>query len=241
MQMKGTLDKSELIIKRLEERFDFLAKKRNLKLKDEYEKIVKIGFNNYKIRCQGTLSSKKQCGMHVKREDSLYCKHHSINNGKGSKISDRVIAKVSKELGVYGIVSKTFLDEEIKKVQKLSDNELLDIKSEIGILTAIIHKLMIQIPKPVYEKGKIKYTKEEVELKMAKNLQYSLMNLATIKKMFFDVKFSANNMISKEIFEFILNQYKQILVEEVKDVEVLKKVAERLQKVWNNMKSGGLM
>ena len=62
-------------------------------------------------------------------------------------------------------------------------------------------------------------------------MMYQLIKNAEIKKIYYDVKYSDANVISKEVYKYTINQYNQIIMDVVKDDNMIREIASRLEKL----------
>ena len=225
------------------EEIKFLFKERLKKSKVKPKKGWKLAVQDpkkigtYKLRCQATRKDGTQC-PNSSMGSKLVCKAHGA---KATCIKKSVVVQAEK-MGMVTKRKSTLLKDELKTIQKLPEEELLDVKRDVELSESIIENLANQMVK-VYKSGdkfngsKIKTKKEAAEItqrmkiKAIRSLQYSVEKNAQIKKLYADIKYSDANVISKDLYKYTITQYNQIILDVVKDINLIKEIAERLKKL----------
>ena len=200
------------------------------------------------------LSTGHQC-MIKAEQGKLLCKAHRLNIGTKKK-STRAIkilqeSKNNIRINKPAIRQSSLLKDELKKIEEIPKEELLDITRDVKLSEAILEKLLNQ-PHRIYKKGetygkkKLKTAKEakaatEIsKAKLIKGLQYTVKNNTEIKKQFYDVKFSDSNMVSKDLYKYTVGMINQIIIDEVKDVEIIKKIGGRIRQLGLDIQAGSI-
>jgi len=222
-----------------------------------FEKVARDPkIDAWRIRCQHQLKNGNQCSLFAKGK-GLFCEGHKAgykSKGKetrGRKEQTDLAKQHETALGIYGKRESTLLREELEKVDQIPEDELLDVVRDVKVSEAIIEKLLNQKLKRYgrgdkYSGRKIKTQQEADEIndkiksKAVKSLQYAIMNNTNIKKMFYDIKFSDANMVSKDLFKYVVNMFNQIIIEEVKDITVIEKIKDRIRKLGLDIQSGNV-
>jgi hypothetical protein len=196
------------------------------------------------IRCHGKKKDGDQCNFFAAKR-SIFCKLHSRKNG-----TKDIVKSQKKTIGVYSKKEEGLLKEELDKINKKPEDEILSILNDVKKSEAVIgilekQKLYKYKIGDVYNNRKIK-TEEEARratednrIKTIKSLQTSIINNASLKKVFFDIQFSEHNTVSKDLFLYVFNKYNAIIQEEVSDIKTLEKIKERIKLVGLEIKDRG--
>lgn len=213
----------------LEEKFwELMAKRRpeNRKVKPRHQILDLTPKKKKFVRCQGTLTSGGQCRMPaVTRHGYVVCNSH----GAQSKRNKMPVAvrKELESLGVYKGSKGKLLARELKFIEGIPDDQLLDAKDEVKVAVAIIQRLLRQ-----------DFRDPKDEERRVRSLMYSLREAANIKRNYFDIKFSDQNTITRELFQYTFNKYNQIIMEEVKEAETVQRIASRIKELGAEIRGG---
>jgi hypothetical protein len=204
--------------------------------------------NRYQICCQHIIDG-KQCNSFA-MENSLFCNPHARYSTAKVKLQKAVV-KANEAAGKYTGARVGILRDELKEIDKVPEKELLDIGKDIKLSEAIVSKLTSQQEvkaedligtkyqgKLIKDIGRAQKVAEEKNLKILRSLQYSVMNNASLKKIYFDVKFSDTNMVTKALYKYTINMIIQIIIEEVKDTETIDKVSKRVRQLGTDIQLG---
>jgi hypothetical protein len=221
----------------------------------DFEALKLTKKNQLKVRCHGKAKDGSQCinfarvtGADAKYVN-LYCTVHS---GTTKRVKKSIIQHMEKH-GLYGADKTSALQAEIDQLKAMPETEMLDMKVEILGMSAIASKLVNQKPiepkdvmgstylgKRVKDTKTAKKVAEIREIKRLKSLQGVLASVAEVKKEWHKLQQSETNTVSREAFNFALNRYNAIIMDLVKDAELIKKIAERVSQIGVEMQERGL-
>lgn len=173
------------------------------------------------IRCQAKLKSGSQCAK-IALRGMLLCSTHG---GKGL-VKREEIKKMKRDLGIYSGSDIKSLQKELREVKDLTEEQLQDSTDELKLGIALLRK----------------YLRETEDIKIAKNpgqLMWLIGEIARLKKEHYEVKHSKDVSFTKDQVEFLFNQFYLILIDEIKDVDLLKTIADRLTEIGKQIGRNG--
>lgn len=222
-------------LERIEEKYNKLKKRNSIELNKGFEKFLIEKSGRIYVRCHYKLKDNSQCTQRARKQGVL-CNYHIGGIRKLGNKKNKELIKQENKIGIYRKNECELLKEELEEVNKKPEQELLDIKNDVKISEAVIEALKKQKVDNVKIDGKKIKNKEEAKeewerrrLRLIRSLQYSVINNAALKKIFYDVKFSDANTVSKDLFMYVFYRYNQIIQECIPDVDLLKKISDRLK------------
>ena len=177
------------------------------------------------IRCQANVGKNKkkpkQC-MKVSILGNLICETH----GGKSLLKKEKIAEIKQSLGIYSGSGIKALQQELKEIENLTDEQLQDTKDELKLGIALLRK----------------YLKNTEDEKIAKNpgqLMWLIGEIARLKRENYEIRHSKDVSFTKEQVMFLFHQMYMILIELIKDTTLLESISKRIEEVGEQIGENG--
>lgn len=226
-------------------KFSEIVERGGIKIPKNFKVFIKRGSKNL-IRCQKKLKGGKQCLLPA-IEGSVFCKGHSKKNLERQIVNLELAKK-----GIY--IDDCALRNEINEVLNSDEQDYLSIKKDVARSEAVLNMLLktkivdYKIGDHVLIGRMNKVIKTESDLEMAmeyqkssflKSIQYVIMNNSKIKRDFWDIKLGNYQSVSKELFMFAMNSIMAVIREEVTDIDMLKRITDKIENIGIEIKLKG--
>ena len=172
------------------------------------------------IRCQSKVVNKhpfQQC----RRKASmglLICNFHGARSFEKKKEKQEFLQK---EHGIYSGNEIKTLQKELKEIENITPEQLMDISDELKLAISLLRK----------------YLKEIEEEKIARSpgtLIYLISEISKLKKEHFDMKHSREVSFTKEQMKFLFNQVCLILIELHRRLQYFHHLLNYMHSLWES-------
>lgn len=215
--------------KELDKLWDLLKeknKKTHTRFRDGWEKYTierkrKIGF----IRCQARSKdtrTERQC-KNKALKGLLVCMEHA---GGRNKVRIRNIIEIKKRLGIYDLGENRALSKELKEVEDLRPEEIEGLYGELKLSIALL-------------RGYLKATPDEEIKRKPSKLMWLIDNISRFKKTHYDMVYAPKSSFTREQVEYMLSRIKGVIIEVVKDTDMLEKISEGIRNLGIQLKEEG--
>jgi len=224
--MKNKEKEIEKRKKHLNKIFDKLKKKSATIEREGWERFTTHKNGTVNIRCQALVKRDggiKQCGNRVLK-DMLVCRFHSGRNRMGKK--NAAMNEIREKLGVYKLGREGALQKELKEIQDVDSEELDNVTSEIHLALALLRKYL-------------KETSDEEISRKPGQLMWLIDNIVNFKKAQWEMKHAPKVSFSLEQVEYLFIKMRMVLIDVIKDSEMLKDISGKMKKLGVEIKEEG--
>ena len=176
------------------------------------------------IRCQskkhGT-NPPEQC-KETALNGHYMCRVHC--KGRAGKRA-KAVEEIKKEIGVYDIKDGA-LQKQLKDIETLDPKQLESVMPEIKLSLALLREFLKR------------HTDEQI-MKNSGRLMWLLDNIARFKKTQYDMQHAKEVTFTIQQVNYLFLGVKNVLISEIKDIELLKKVAKGIDKFGIELKEDG--
>ena len=189
-------------------------------------KIVKVyDSGRVRMRCQARVDDGNgnavQCN-HPALKNDINCRFHG---GRKKRIHKNMEIAIKRELGLYEVPGAA-LQKELKEVEELDQAKLESIDDELKLGLALLRKYLT-------------HTSDEKIGKDPGKLMWLMKNLVDMKKLHYDMKHAKDVSFTREQVEFLFTRFRMVIIEVVKDSDVLNKISERIKLIGFDLKEFG--
>jgi hypothetical protein len=212
--------------KKLNEIFLERSKKSDCGFYNGWKKFIVYKSGTVFIRCQAIMPNNSDEPQQCPRQavsGHILCKRHG--GVAAQKTKERAVKKF-KDKGIYGIVEKSVLAKELKEIEEIDPEELGKVDDEIKLAVASL-------------RAYLKDTPDQIITKQTGKLLFYLEKIVNFKKMKHEMTHAPNVSFTINQVNFVFSEVRSIIIEEVEDVEKIKKISDKFKKISERLKEEG--
>jgi len=176
------------------------------------------------IRCQAKLQSShppRQCPYPALKGRVVCRRHTGVNLEKKKEIRE-----LKKSLGLYDIGKDAALQKELRELEGLAEEDLTNTLDELKLSVVVLRKFL---------KAK---TDDEIAENPGK-LMWLLDNIVRFKKTHWEMKHAPKVSFTVEQVEYMFMKFRNIIIDVVKDPEMLSNISRRVQELGAEIRAQG--
>jgi hypothetical protein len=226
------IERKELIDKRIKRNMKKMTKLFKKRLKRSKVKrysgwedfIINRKSGKVFIRCQrmGDSTTREQCLLKA-RHGLLVCQYHDATSNSKTLARHN---KIREYLGIYDSSLKDSLKKEMEEIKKMPKKQIESVGDEVRLAIVTVRN----------------YLNNAKEKEIAKNpgkLLWMMKNIVEFKEIHHSMTHAPKVVFTREQIEFIFIRLKMMLIDTIKDAELLRTISDKMRLIGSEVKVEG--